>query len=322
MTRPAATREPWWGRAYGIAVRAFPLEFRERWERDMRLAFADRVRGAGAADRTPWRLIARELGNVVAAGFRERLHSSHRPSDMVHAQDIRYAFRLLAAEPRLRAADGSRARRRARAEHVHVLVPVHGDDPSAPVRRGRADRPPDAVRGGAAGPGRCRGRRDAARLRADVARGRRLLAARGHGRARRRSPGARRHGCRSGAVLGGADARALRTRASAIRRGARRGAGDRAHASHVAGRIRRRSFGARHAHRHQRCEHARGRRHAGGIRFSRGTGCVAAAAGERHDVDESRGGLPLRVRAARARCDARAGGSRGDRTPQGRARGA
>jgi len=99
MTRPPATREPWWGRAYGIAVRAFPLEFRERWERDMRLAFADRVRGAGAADRTPWRLVARELGNVIAAGFRERLHSSHRPSDMVHAQDIRYAFRLLRRSP-------------------------------------------------------------------------------------------------------------------------------------------------------------------------------------------------------------------------------
>jgi len=103
MTRPSRTQRQWWSRAYDVALRAFPVEFRERWERDMRLAFADRIRDRGTSDhtrdRTPWRLIARELGTVVAAGLRERLHSSHRPSDMVHAQDIRYAFRLLRRSP-------------------------------------------------------------------------------------------------------------------------------------------------------------------------------------------------------------------------------
>jgi len=41
----------------------------------------------------------RELTSVLAAGLRERLHSRPRRIDMIHAQDIRYAFRLLARSP-------------------------------------------------------------------------------------------------------------------------------------------------------------------------------------------------------------------------------
>jgi predicted permease len=81
-------------------MRAFPTEFRERWQRDMHRTFADRLEHARhVSGRTPRRLIARELMNVATAGVRERLHSSNRPSDMFHLQDIRYAFRLLARSP-------------------------------------------------------------------------------------------------------------------------------------------------------------------------------------------------------------------------------
>ncbi len=66
----------------------------------MRLAFTDRVRDArDARGSTPWRLIARELRILLAAGIKERLHSSTPLPHMVHAQDIRYAFRLLARSP-------------------------------------------------------------------------------------------------------------------------------------------------------------------------------------------------------------------------------
>ncbi|MGQ0649346.1 MAG: ABC transporter permease [Gemmatimonadaceae bacterium] len=100
MSGPATPREPWWCRAYHAALQAFPTEFRERWEHDMRQTFADRVAAARAASgRTPWRLVTRELGDVLSNGFHERLHSNTRQLRMVHAQDIRYAFRLLARSP-------------------------------------------------------------------------------------------------------------------------------------------------------------------------------------------------------------------------------
>jgi len=93
-------REPWYCRAYHQALRAFPAEFRKRWGQDMRLAFADRVRDARSTRHgTPWRLIGSEVVTLVAAGVCERFQASNRPSDMIHAQDIRYAVRLLARSP-------------------------------------------------------------------------------------------------------------------------------------------------------------------------------------------------------------------------------
>jgi len=66
----------------------------------MRITFADRVQSArvtgGAA---PWRLIARELVNALSGGLHERFHSTTWGFDMLHWQDIRYAFRLLGRSP-------------------------------------------------------------------------------------------------------------------------------------------------------------------------------------------------------------------------------
>jgi predicted permease len=66
----------------------------------MRRTFADRVAGRRAVlGRIPWRLVLRELRTVLASGLHERLHSNTRQLRMVHSQDIRYAFRLLARSP-------------------------------------------------------------------------------------------------------------------------------------------------------------------------------------------------------------------------------
>ena len=66
----------------------------------MRITFADRVQSArvtgGAA---PWRLIARELVNALSGGLHERFHSTTWGFDMLHWQDLRYAFRLLGRSP-------------------------------------------------------------------------------------------------------------------------------------------------------------------------------------------------------------------------------
>src|SRR5688500_7115307 len=100
MTRPGFPHTPWWWRLYAQLLRVFPNEFRDRWGTDMRLAFADRVRDARAArGRAPWKLIARELWVLLAAGIKERIHSATPLPHMLHAQDIRYAFRLLARSP-------------------------------------------------------------------------------------------------------------------------------------------------------------------------------------------------------------------------------
>src|SRR5687768_4522403 len=66
----------------------------------MQRAFIDRVDDTRRTrGRMPWRLVARELATVLSAGLQERIHSTTRPSDMLHSQDIRYAFRLLARSP-------------------------------------------------------------------------------------------------------------------------------------------------------------------------------------------------------------------------------
>ena len=87
-------------RMYRLALRAMPAAFRERWAAEMELTFADRLdRVREKTGATPWRLVVRELRDVMATGFSERLNSTTRPSDMLHLQDIRYAFRLLARSP-------------------------------------------------------------------------------------------------------------------------------------------------------------------------------------------------------------------------------
>lgn len=66
----------------------------------MRLTFASRIAAEGShAGSTPWRLVAREVADVLASGYRERFHSNARQLRMVHAQDIRYALRLLGRSP-------------------------------------------------------------------------------------------------------------------------------------------------------------------------------------------------------------------------------
>ena len=108
-TRPTRAA-PWWRRAYALALHAFPPAFRARWGDEMRATFAERIADARATTgRTPWPLIARELGDVVSAGGRERLRpTAPRPTaspppapraPMLHLQDVRYALRLLARSP-------------------------------------------------------------------------------------------------------------------------------------------------------------------------------------------------------------------------------
>jgi predicted permease len=93
-------RRSWWQRAHGLALRSFPREFRDRWGDEMRLALTDRVNDSRRSlGRTPWRLIAHELTTTISAGLRERFHSRTPVLDMVHAQDIRYAARLLMRSP-------------------------------------------------------------------------------------------------------------------------------------------------------------------------------------------------------------------------------
>jgi predicted permease len=96
---PRRPHRPWWRRIYDVALRAFPASFREVWADDMRASFASRVaERATAVGGAPLRLIAREVGNVLSAGLRERFRGSRRPG-IVHSQDVRYAFRLLARSP-------------------------------------------------------------------------------------------------------------------------------------------------------------------------------------------------------------------------------
>jgi len=97
---PGSEPRSWWLRAYALALHAFPNAFRDRWGNEMQRTFGDRVQHVARRDGTvPLRLVARELSGVVRAGWNERLHSNSRQLRMVHAQDIRYAFRLLARSP-------------------------------------------------------------------------------------------------------------------------------------------------------------------------------------------------------------------------------
>ena len=100
MRVPPSTAHSLARRAYRLALRAFPAEFRERWGPEMELTFASRVEHAAAnAGANPWRLVGRELVDVAVTGMRDRINSSTRPSDMFRLQDVRYAFRLLARSP-------------------------------------------------------------------------------------------------------------------------------------------------------------------------------------------------------------------------------
>ena len=98
---PSSTiRHAGWRRAYDLALHAFPAAFRERWGGEMRRTFLDRLDAARARHGVvPWSLLLYELGDVVASGYRERLHTQARTLRVVHAQDIRYALRLLARSP-------------------------------------------------------------------------------------------------------------------------------------------------------------------------------------------------------------------------------
>lgn len=113
-TPPGGAPAAWWARAYRLALRAFPPEFRARWGDDMRRTYADRVDAARAArGATPWRLVARELVAATVVGLAERArgralrhagHAAARPLTsttlaMRHLQDLRYALRLLARAP-------------------------------------------------------------------------------------------------------------------------------------------------------------------------------------------------------------------------------
>lgn len=93
-------RRPWWDHLVRLGLQAFPEGFRERWGAEMhetvahRVNAAQRMRGA-----TPWAVIIRETTGLIGAGWRERLHSNTWQLQMIHAQDIRYALRLLFRSP-------------------------------------------------------------------------------------------------------------------------------------------------------------------------------------------------------------------------------
>ncbi len=91
--------EPWWCRAFDVALHAFPREFRAHWGRDMRATFTARVAAQASEGRTPWRLLFRELGTLVTSGLQERFHPNARRDRMFQIQDLRYAFRLLGRSP-------------------------------------------------------------------------------------------------------------------------------------------------------------------------------------------------------------------------------
>jgi predicted permease len=100
MSRGDDRADRWARRAYALALHAFPEWFRSAWGGDMRATFGDRVAAARRArPGTPWRLVAREVATTISAGLRERVHSNARQLSMIHAQDIRYAFRLLFRTP-------------------------------------------------------------------------------------------------------------------------------------------------------------------------------------------------------------------------------
>ena len=100
MTSRHGARTRWWDHAYDTALHAFPADFRERWGDEMRGTFADRVAaGRAGGRRAVSSLVARELGTLVAAGAMEHLHRGGRRLRVIHAQDIRYALRLLARTP-------------------------------------------------------------------------------------------------------------------------------------------------------------------------------------------------------------------------------
>ena len=85
---------------YRLLRRAYPRSFRDDFGRDMDETFADQWRAARA--RGEWsmaRLAIVTLTDTIAEATRARMTSLPAPSDMLHLQDVRYAFRLLARSP-------------------------------------------------------------------------------------------------------------------------------------------------------------------------------------------------------------------------------
>ena len=85
---------------YRLLRRAYPRSFRDDFGRDMDETFADQWRAARA--RGEWsmaRLAIVTMTDTVAEATRARMTSLPAPSDMLHLQDVRYAFRLLARSP-------------------------------------------------------------------------------------------------------------------------------------------------------------------------------------------------------------------------------
>ena len=85
---------------YRLLRRAYPRSFRDDFGRDMDETFADQWRAARA--RGEWsmaRLAIVTMTDTIAEATRARMTSLPAPSDMLHLQDVRYAFRLLARSP-------------------------------------------------------------------------------------------------------------------------------------------------------------------------------------------------------------------------------
>ena len=100
MRVPPSTAHSLARRAYRLALRAFPAEFRERWGPEMELTFASRVEHAAAnAGANPWRLVGRELVDVAVTGMRDRINSSTRPSDMFRLPKFRKEAAPAADDP-------------------------------------------------------------------------------------------------------------------------------------------------------------------------------------------------------------------------------
>lgn len=81
-------------------LHAYPRDFRDDFGRDMDETFADRWRAARAqGEWSMARLTVATAADTIAQGMRERLATLSSPADMLHVQDVRYAFRLLRRSP-------------------------------------------------------------------------------------------------------------------------------------------------------------------------------------------------------------------------------
>ncbi|MEW5915111.1 MAG: ABC transporter permease [Gemmatimonadota bacterium] len=93
-------RRSWWHFVYRVTLHAFPKEFRERWRVEMTATFSERIAvAASQRGAVPLGLLLRELTAAIRAGMQERAHTSTVRLQMMYAQDIRYALRLLLRSP-------------------------------------------------------------------------------------------------------------------------------------------------------------------------------------------------------------------------------